>query len=51
MPMVAAGLIIDDPTLQPVRRLVSLVGIVFFWFRFGLSAVAAARAGQSSSAT
>ncbi|XP_060468107.2 RILP-like protein 1 isoform X4 [Panthera onca] len=25
MPMVAAGLIIDDPTLQPVRRLVSLV--------------------------
>ncbi|XP_033076065.1 RILP-like protein 1 isoform X4 [Trachypithecus francoisi] len=24
MPMVAAGLIIDDPTLQPVRRLVSL---------------------------
>ncbi|KAI5166356.1 Rilp-Like Protein 1 [Manis pentadactyla] len=51
MPMVAAGLIIDDPTLQPVRRLVSLVGIVFFWFRFGVSAVAAARAGQSSSAT
>ena len=28
MPMVAAGLIIDDPTLQPVRRLVSLVGTV-----------------------
>ncbi|XP_006768811.1 PREDICTED: RILP-like protein 1 [Myotis davidii] len=25
MPMVAAGLILDDPTLQPVRRLVSLV--------------------------
>ncbi|XP_054366532.1 RILP-like protein 1 isoform X3 [Mirounga angustirostris] len=25
MPMVAAGLIIDDPTLQPVRRLVPLV--------------------------
>ncbi|XP_030677473.1 RILP-like protein 1 isoform X3 [Nomascus leucogenys] len=28
MPMVTAGLIIDDPTLQPVRRLVSLVGTV-----------------------
>lgn len=27
MPMVAAGLIPDDPTLQPIRRLVSLV-----WF-------------------
>lgn len=27
MPMVAAGLIPDDPTLQPIRRLVSLVGI------------------------
>ncbi|XP_075390049.1 RILP-like protein 1 isoform X3 [Tenrec ecaudatus] len=26
MPMVAAGLIIDDPTLQPIRGLVSLVG-------------------------
>lgn len=25
MPMVAAGLIADDPTLQPIRRLVSLV--------------------------
>ncbi|XP_064424219.1 RILP-like protein 1 isoform X7 [Latimeria chalumnae] len=25
MPMVAAGLILDDPTLQPIRRLVSLV--------------------------
>uniref|UniRef100_H0UYU4 RH2 domain-containing protein n=1 Tax=Cavia porcellus TaxID=10141 RepID=H0UYU4_CAVPO len=25
MPMVAAGLLLDDPTLQPVRRLVSLV--------------------------
>lgn len=25
MPMVAAGLIPDDPTLQPIRRLVSLV--------------------------
>ncbi|XP_028910925.1 RILP-like protein 1 isoform X2 [Ornithorhynchus anatinus] len=25
MPMVAAGLILDDPTLQPVRRLVSFV--------------------------
>ncbi|XP_044845512.1 RILP-like protein 1 isoform X2 [Mauremys mutica] len=29
MPMVAAGLIPDDPTLQPIRRLVSLVGIFF----------------------
>lgn len=36
MPMVAAGLIIDDPTLQPVRRLVSLVGTRFFWFCFEL---------------
>lgn len=36
MPMVAAGLIIDDPTLQPVRRLVSLVGTVIFWFSFEL---------------
>lgn len=39
MPMVAAGLIPDDPTLQPIRRLVSLVGILFFkclvpWFPF-----------------
>lgn len=25
MPMVAAGLIADDPTLQPIRRLISLV--------------------------
>ncbi len=25
MPMVAAGLISDDPTLQPIRRLISLV--------------------------
>lgn len=25
MPMVAAGLIPDDPTLQPIRRLMSLV--------------------------
>lgn len=25
MPMVAAGLIPDDPTLQPIRRLISLV--------------------------
>uniref|UniRef100_A0A8C0VS43 Rab interacting lysosomal protein like 1 n=1 Tax=Cyanistes caeruleus TaxID=156563 RepID=A0A8C0VS43_CYACU len=36
MPMVAAGLIPDDPTLQPIRRLVSLVGIFFkclvLWF-------------------
>lgn len=36
MPMVAAGLIPDDPTLQPIRRLVSLVGIIFkclvLWF-------------------
>lgn len=31
MPMVAAGLILDDPTLQPVRRLVSLVGTVCVW--------------------
>lgn len=29
MPMVAAGLIADDPTLQPIRRLVSLVRPVF----------------------
>lgn len=29
--MVAAGLILDDPTLQPVRRLVSLVGTVCVW--------------------
>lgn len=36
MPMVAAGLIIDDPSLLPVRRLVPLVGTVFFWFGFGL---------------
>ncbi|XP_072809505.1 RILP-like protein 1 isoform X2 [Vicugna pacos] len=36
MPMVAAGLIIDDPTLQPVRRLVSLVGTMIFWFSFEL---------------
>lgn len=34
--MVAAGLIIDDPSLLPVRRLVPLVGTVFFWFGFGL---------------
>lgn len=35
MPMVAAGLIPDDPTLQPIRRLVSLVGFFFFnvWYR------------------
>uniref|UniRef100_A0A8B9BXP4 RILP-like protein 1 n=1 Tax=Anser brachyrhynchus TaxID=132585 RepID=A0A8B9BXP4_9AVES len=35
MPMVAAGLIPDDPTLQPIRRLVSLVGIFFLnvWYR------------------
>lgn len=36
MPMVAAGLIPDDPTLQPIRRLVSLVGIflkcLVLWF-------------------
>ncbi|XP_058387258.1 RILP-like protein 1 isoform X2 [Diceros bicornis minor] len=55
MPMVAAGLIIDDPTLQPVRRLVSLVGTVFFRFclscAFGMSAAAAAAAGLSSLAT
>lgn len=31
MPMVAAGLLLDDPTLQPVRRLVSLVGTVCVW--------------------
>uniref|UniRef100_A0A8C5M131 RILP-like protein 1 n=1 Tax=Leptobrachium leishanense TaxID=445787 RepID=A0A8C5M131_9ANUR len=29
MPMVAAGLIADDPTLQPIRRLIALVGISF----------------------
>lgn len=29
--MVAAGLILDDPTLQPIRRLVSLVGTGFLW--------------------
>uniref|UniRef100_A0A8C6ZK28 RILP-like protein 1 n=1 Tax=Nothoprocta perdicaria TaxID=30464 RepID=A0A8C6ZK28_NOTPE len=29
MPMVAAGMIPDDPTLQPIRRLVSLVGFFF----------------------
>lgn len=29
--MVAAGLILDDPTLQPVRRLMSLVGTVCVW--------------------
>ncbi|KAM7144674.1 RILP-like protein 1 isoform 2-T2 [Macrochelys suwanniensis] len=33
MPMVAAGLIPDDPTLQPIRRLVSLVGIFLKMFR------------------
>ncbi|XP_029333601.1 RILP-like protein 1 isoform X2 [Mus caroli] len=38
MPMVAAGLILDDPTLQPVRRLVSLVGTVCVWgFVLGFS--------------
>lgn len=49
MPMVAAGLILDDPTLQPVRRLVSLVGTVFgvvilgfFCCAFRMAAVAAA---------
>lgn len=30
MPMVAAGLIPDDPTLQPIRRLVSLVWL-YIW--------------------
>ncbi|XP_032085491.1 RILP-like protein 1 isoform X2 [Thamnophis elegans] len=30
MPMVAAGLIPDDPTLQPIRRLMSLVGTLDF---------------------
>uniref|UniRef100_A0A8D2Q5E2 Rab interacting lysosomal protein like 1 n=1 Tax=Varanus komodoensis TaxID=61221 RepID=A0A8D2Q5E2_VARKO len=30
MPMVAAGLIPDDPTLQPIRRLMSLVGTSVF---------------------
>uniref|UniRef100_A0A670YVU4 RILP-like protein 1 n=1 Tax=Pseudonaja textilis TaxID=8673 RepID=A0A670YVU4_PSETE len=38
MPMVAAGLIPDDPTLQPIRRLMSLVGTldfeIFFFFGF-----------------
>ncbi|OCU02022.1 hypothetical protein XELAEV_18007779mg [Xenopus laevis] len=29
MPMVAAGLIPDDPTLQPIRRLISIVGFYF----------------------
>uniref|UniRef100_A0A8C9FLZ0 Rab interacting lysosomal protein like 1 n=1 Tax=Pavo cristatus TaxID=9049 RepID=A0A8C9FLZ0_PAVCR len=34
MPMVAAGLIPDDPTLQPIRRLVSLVGFFLnVWYR------------------
>uniref|UniRef100_A0A4W3J6L7 Rab interacting lysosomal protein like 1 n=1 Tax=Callorhinchus milii TaxID=7868 RepID=A0A4W3J6L7_CALMI len=32
MPMVAAGLIPDDPTLQPIRRLVSLVGPFSFFY-------------------
>lgn len=30
MPMVAAGLIPDDPTLQPIRRLMSLVWL-YIW--------------------
>ncbi|XP_060998041.1 RILP-like protein 1 isoform X2 [Dama dama] len=52
MPMVAAGLIIDDPTLQPVRRLVSLVGTGFFSgfllsCAFAMSAAATAGAGLS----
>ena len=50
--MVAAGLIIDDPTLQPVRRLVSLVGTGFFSgfllsCAFAMSAAAIAGAGLS----
>lgn len=32
MPMVAAGLIADDPTLQPISRLISLVGFIFIAF-------------------
>ena len=52
MPMVAAGLIIDDPTLQPVRRLVSLVGTGFLSgfllsCAFAMSAAALAGAGLS----
>ncbi|KAI4901050.1 hypothetical protein NFI96_034327 [Prochilodus magdalenae] len=34
MPMVAAGLIPDDPTLQPIRRLISLVFYCFYRFSF-----------------
>uniref|UniRef100_A0A2K5ZQ55 RILP-like protein 1 n=3 Tax=Mandrillus leucophaeus TaxID=9568 RepID=A0A2K5ZQ55_MANLE len=56
MPMVAAGLIIDDPTLQPVRRLVSLVGTVCVFgfclsYALGMSASATAGADLSPLAT
>lgn len=36
MPMVAAGVIADDPTLQPIRRLVSLVRSFYYLARFDL---------------